>query len=120
MVQDYLSRTARCVLQQRYKEDYVSEETRLSYRFFWNVVERRKVSYHLAGRSVDIASVIYRGGVACGRAKEAELALLGDTGSHCHTVTVGITHSTSPHRFIQSCQVDRIAFRPSERAFIIL
>lgn len=29
----------------------------------------------------------------CGSGKEAELPVLGDTGSHCHTVTVGTTHS---------------------------
>jgi len=29
----------------------------------------------------------------CGNGKEAELPVLGDTGSHCHTVTVGTTHS---------------------------
>jgi len=29
----------------------------------------------------------------CGSGKEADLPVLGDTGSHCHTVTVGTTHS---------------------------
>lgn len=29
----------------------------------------------------------------CGSGKEAELPVLGDTGSHCHTVTVGTTHA---------------------------
>jgi len=38
-------------------------------------------------------AIIYRGGVECGNGKEAELPVLGDTGSHCHTVTVGTTHS---------------------------
>lgn len=38
-------------------------------------------------------AVTYRGGVECGSGKEAELPVLGDTGSHCHTVTVGTTHS---------------------------
>ena len=37
--------------------------------------------------------VIYRGGMECGSGKEAELPVLGDTGSHCHTVTVGTTHA---------------------------
>lgn len=46
---------------------------------------------HNVGRQCP--AVIYRGGVECGSGKEAELPVLGDTGSHCHTVTVGTTHS---------------------------
>lgn len=46
---------------------------------------------HYVGRQCLV--VIYRGGVECGSGKEAELPVLGDTGSHCHTVTVGTTHS---------------------------
>jgi len=46
---------------------------------------------HNVGRQCLV--VIYRGGVECGSGKEAELPVLGDTGSHCHTVTVGTTHS---------------------------
>lgn len=37
--------------------------------------------------------VTYRGGMECGSGKEAELPVLGETGSHCHTVTVGTTHA---------------------------
>ncbi|KAH0553764.1 hypothetical protein KQX54_004076 [Cotesia glomerata] len=63
----------------------------------------------------------YRGGVACGSEKEAELPVLGDTGSHCHTVTVGTTHSGSMagprssaarcvRRFVTDRRFDRASF----------
>lgn len=42
---------------------------------------------------------IYRGGMECGSGKEAELPVLGDTGSHCHTVTVGTTHAVVVDRW---------------------
>ena len=49
----------------------------------------------------------YRGDAEYGCGKEAELAVLGDTGSHWHTVTVGTTHSA---------WMARVTFRPEIRA----
>lgn len=80
--------------------------------------------------------VIYRGGMECGSGKEAELPVLGDTGSHCHTVTVGTTHAVvvdsmmvvgwsigSPRfavdRGVGVVTVWPTAFRPSEPSILI-
>lgn len=44
---------------------------------------------------VVVVVVIYRGGMECGNGKEADLPVLGETDSHCHTVTVGTMHSVA-------------------------
>lgn len=58
-------------------------------------IERKRVNLTGAPYRWSIVRCVnYRGVVGCVSAlDEDELVVLGDTGSHCHTVTVGTTHS---------------------------